>query len=92
VRGHPVRYWFKPSGVRNEALTGAFMPWPRCTRDRCRGRFYCAPRRSKRHRGHRRHPMAVVHQRPAFPVTATSASETLRAPAHKIQDEMMTDN
>jgi phage terminase large subunit GpA-like protein len=20
VRGHPVRYWFKPSGVRNEAL------------------------------------------------------------------------
>jgi phage terminase large subunit GpA-like protein len=20
VRGHPVRYWFKPSGKRNEAL------------------------------------------------------------------------
>jgi phage terminase large subunit GpA-like protein len=20
VCGHPVRYWFKPSGVRNEAL------------------------------------------------------------------------
>jgi hypothetical protein len=26
VRGHPVRYWFKPSGVPNEGSPAASMP------------------------------------------------------------------
>jgi len=51
VRGHPVRYWFKPSGKRTKPSTAASMPWPRCTRGLSLGKFFCARRLQNRRRG-----------------------------------------
>ena len=42
--GKQIRYWFKPQGARNEALTGEPMRSPGSTRATCRGRSWCATR------------------------------------------------
>ena len=47
VRGHPVRYWFKLSGVRNEALDRRV--YARASlHARSLGKFLCEPRRRSR--------------------------------------------
>jgi phage terminase large subunit GpA-like protein len=79
VRGHPVRYWFKPSGKRNEALDRRVYALAALHSRRSRGRFSCAPRRPSRHR-HDHRPTAVAHlgrpsrPRPAAPTAAPRPS------------------
>jgi Phage terminase large subunit (GpA) len=78
VRGHPVRYWFKPSGMRNEALDRRVYEWQRCMHDRFHGKYSSAPLRASRRRNRRcRHQTAVrQHRRRRHPCRRQRAASS----------------
>ena len=88
VRGHPVRYWFKPSGKRNEALDRRVyalaalharpVSWEVLLRD--------APPNPRRDR--RRHPREAPPTRRSLP--HLFAARPGEPPPHTIQDGMTT--
>jgi phage terminase large subunit GpA-like protein len=84
VRGHPVRYWFKPSGKRNEALDRRVYALAALHARPVPGRF--PPRRTDRTA-----TAAAITFRGRFAasiIAATGADEPFRPPAHSIQDEI----
>jgi hypothetical protein len=88
VRGHPVRYWFKPSGKRNEALDRRVL--------RARGTArppgpVGSPSASRADRTAAPAAVAARGRRPARAasfIIAVRAGKALRAPADPIQEEI----